>query len=274
MMRLVPRRWKTETWVCSIKGHVVPAARAARLRPSDANLGTDLDDGTRVARCLRCDLWIRATPPAAADADYDVIPPLDQLELPRRGKPLEDAVFLRLIAIDKVIHGFLFTTAAILLIVVELKLPRIQLWAQSLFDDVSGTIDNTGRGSHALLSSELQRLLNLDAGEVRIVFLVLVAYAVSESVEAYGLWRELRWAEYLTVVATAGLLPLEIHELLEQVTVLRLLGLTINVVIVAYLVYAKRLFGLRGGAAALGQTIDWDEILSRPTSPDATAISR
>jgi uncharacterized membrane protein (DUF2068 family) len=273
-MRLVPRRWKSETWVCSIKGHVAPAERAARLRPSDASLGADLDDGTRVSRCLRCDLWIRADPPDAADAAYDVIPPLDQLDLPRRGKPLEDAIFLRLIAIDKIIHGFLFSLASILLIIVELKLPRIQNWAQSMFDDVSGTIDNTGRGSHVLLSSQLQRLLSLDAGEVRVVLLVLIAYAVSESIEAYGLWRERRWAEYLTVIATAGLLPLEIHELVDRVTVLRLLGLFINVVIVAYLVYAKRLFGLRGGAAALEQTIDWDEILSSPTSPDVAVISR
>jgi uncharacterized membrane protein (DUF2068 family) len=272
-MRLVPRRWKNETWVCSIRGHVVPAAGAARLRPQDVNLGVELDDGTRVSRCLRCDLWIRTDPPDEGTATFDVVPPLDEIELPRRGKPLEDAIFLRLIAIDKMIHGFLFSVAAILLVVVELKLPRIQIWAQSLFDDVSGTIDNTARGSHSLLSSQLEKVLDLDAGELRIVLAVLVAYAVSESVEAYGLWRERRWAEYLTVVATAGLLPLEIHELIDRVTVLRVLGLVVNVVIVVYLVYAKRLFGLRGGAAALEQTIDWDEILSSPISPDHTPVS-
>ena len=58
-MRLVPRRWHNETWVCSIKGHVVPAEGAARLRPEDATIGVDLEDGTRVSRCLRCDLWMR-----------------------------------------------------------------------------------------------------------------------------------------------------------------------------------------------------------------------
>src|SRR5690349_8633910 len=100
-MRLVPRRWHNEGWVCSIKGHVVPALGAARLRPEDATIGVDLEDGTRVSRCLRCDLWMRTAPPAAGTAAYDVVPPLTDIELPRRGKPLEDAIFLRLIAIDK-----------------------------------------------------------------------------------------------------------------------------------------------------------------------------
>jgi len=272
-MRLVPRRWKNETWVCSMKGHVVPAERAERLRPEDANLGTDLDDGTRVSRCLRCDLWIRAEPPATADAAFEVIPPLGELDLPRRGKPLEEAIFLRLIAIDKMIHGFLFTVAAITLIIVELKLPRIQTWAQSLFDDVNGTLDNTARGSHSLIAGQLEKVLHLDSSELLVVLTVLIAYAVSESVEAYGLWRERRWAEYLTVIATSGLLPLEIRELLERVTVLRVVGLVVNVVIVAYLVYAKRLFGLRGGAAALEERIDWDEILAHPTSPQVTPVN-
>ena len=31
-----------------------------------------------------------------------------------------------------------------------------------------------------------------------------VIYAVVEGVEAVGLWRERRWAEYLTAIATAG----------------------------------------------------------------------
>ena len=53
-MQLVPSDWHTETWICSIRGHVAPAAGARHLRPTDDRLGVDLGEH-RLARCLRCD---------------------------------------------------------------------------------------------------------------------------------------------------------------------------------------------------------------------------
>lgn len=43
-----------------------------------------------------------------------------------------------------------------------------------------------------------------------------------------------------------------------------------NLVILGYLVWNRRLFGARGGAAALEAVIDWDEILATPISLDHT----
>ena len=65
-----------------------------------------------------------------------------------------------------------------------------------------------------------------------------------------GLWYQRRWAEYLTFIATALFLPLEFFELTRRVSALRLVALVINLAIVAYLVWAKRLFGVRGGVGA------------------------
>jgi uncharacterized membrane protein (DUF2068 family) len=59
-----------------------------------------------------------------------------------------------------------------------------------------------------------------------------------------------RWAEYLTLIVTASFLPLEVYELSERFSVLKVITFVINVAVVVYLLYAKRLFGLRGGAAA------------------------
>ena len=59
-----------------------------------------------------------------------------------------------------------------------------------------------------------------------------------------------RWGEYFAVVATSVFLPLEIHELLNRVTVLRVLALVVNIAAVVWLLWSKRLFGLRGGGAA------------------------
>jgi len=42
-VRLWPRHWNIETLVCSMRGHVTPAATVATLRPGDRELGFDVD---------------------------------------------------------------------------------------------------------------------------------------------------------------------------------------------------------------------------------------
>jgi uncharacterized membrane protein (DUF2068 family) len=69
-------------------------------------------------------------------------------------------------------------------------------------------------------------------------------------VEAVGLWWQKRWAEYLTFIATAVFLPIEVYELSQTLSVLKLITFLLNLAVVIYLLVAKRLFGLRGGAAA------------------------
>ena len=56
-------------------------------------------------------------------------------------------------------------------------------------------------------------------------------------VEAIGLWKRKRWAEYLTTIMTASLLPFEVVALAHRVTFERGLALALNVAIVAYLVF-------------------------------------
>ena len=59
-------------------------------------------------------------------------------------------------------------------------------------------------------------------------------------VEGWGLWREKRWAEYLTVIVTASLIPLEIWEIVRHFTWLKVFALVVNVAIVWYLIYLLR----------------------------------
>jgi len=82
-----------------------------------------------------------------------------------------------------------------------------------------------------------------------------------------------RWAEYLTAVATAGFLPLEINELLDRVTILRVLALVHHVAILVWLVWNKHLFGLQGGEATLIEATDWSEILESPTPASGRVIA-
>ena len=83
-----------------------------------------------------------------------------------------------------------------------------------------------------------------------LVGVAIAAYAGLEGVEAVGLWFAKRWAEYLTFVATIVFLPYEIDELIKSVTALKLVALIINLAVAAYLLYAKRLFGVHGGGRA------------------------
>jgi len=97
---------------------------------------------------------------------------------------------------------------------------------------------------------DLQYLFTVSIRNLYLVGAAIAAYAVLEGVEAVGLWFAKRWAEYLTFVATIVFVPYEIHELLKSVTALKVVALVINLAIAAYLLYAKRLFGMRGGGKA------------------------
>jgi uncharacterized membrane protein (DUF2068 family) len=264
-VRVVPRRWDNETWVCSVRGHVVPAARVARLRPQDGCLGVDLPDGGRLGRCLRCDLWVRCADPTPEQVTGEVLPPVDGLPRPRRGAQLEDAIVTRLIALERALHCVLFTTAALVLAVVDTDLGGLRATSQALSASLQGMVDNSGRGgSHAWLLRHLDDVGSWHLDLIRVLLVVAIAYAVLEGTEAWGLWHERRWAEYLTVVATAGLLPLELYELTERVTVLRLVALVVNLAVLVWLVWAKHLFGLRGGRSAEPAGPDWESLLSAP----------
>lgn len=247
MSRKRPRDY--ETFVCSVRGHAAPAAGVRRLRPGDEVLGIELEDGRRLARCLRCDAWIEADP--VPEGARETLPPHDQLDRPRRGKALRDAIVLRLIAIDRGVHSVVFGLIALTLIVVDVKLGSLQSGARSLSDDLTRLVVDTGRNpSRDFVARQLHRVLSLHPSSLRVLAATAVAYCVVEGVEAVGLWRERRWAEYLTVVATAGFLPFEIHELARRVTAFRIVALVVNIAVLVWLVWSKRLFGIRGGEAA------------------------
>ncbi|NUS50687.1 MAG: DUF2127 domain-containing protein, partial [Nocardioidaceae bacterium] len=96
----------------------------------------------------------------------------------------------------------------------------------------------------------IERLLHTPHGTLVWVTVGVLAYGVLELVEAVGLWLLERWGEYVAVVGTGVFVPLEVYELLEQVTWFRLAALVLNLLAVGYILWTKRLFGIRGGRAA------------------------
>ena len=80
----------------------------------------------------------------------------------------------------------------------------------------------------------------LSPGRLQALGVGAFLYAALFTVEGVGLWRRKRWAEYLTVIATLSLVPLELFELTRAVTPPRLTALVVNFAVVAYLIGRMR----------------------------------
>ncbi len=267
------REWHPETFTCSFQGHDTPAAAVERLRPEDAGVGFDLPDGRRLVRCLRCDVWVQTGPPAPGEATAQTLPPLADLEIPKRGRPLRDSIVLKLIAVDRGVHAILFGALAVALIYLDTHLGSLQSGAARLLQAIDASLSNTGQDpSRDFLSKELTKVLHLHSNTVVVLAGTAVAYSLVEAVEAVGLWKEQRWAEYLTAVATAGFLPFEVKALIDRVTVFRVLTLVVNVAILVWLLWQKRLFGIRGGPQPHDADIDRQELFGPPSPGRGVAM--
>ena len=76
------------------------------------------------------------------------------------------------------------------------------------------------------------------------------AYSALRFAEAYGLWKQRRWAEWFAFGSGTLLIPLEIHELLRGVTLLRSAVFVGNLIIVFYMLYLLRAGRLGAGVVA------------------------
>ncbi len=237
------RKFNFELADCAIHGHVLAGEDVDGIRPEDANLVRE--DGTlRWHRCLRCDSWVPKNPPVVPTRE--VMPDRHDIHLPLRGRPLRDRFILRLIAIDRAIHVLVLGSLAGLVFFYAADRSAIQPGLTRVLSDLQGGVDGPGVHQGGLLG-DFGKALTLKEQTLWIAGVVLTAYAILEGTEMVGLWLTKRWAEYLTFVATTVLLPVEIYELTHGVSVLKLLTLLINLAVVVYLLWAKRLFGLRGG---------------------------
>lgn len=250
--RFVPRfHW--ELLVCGVSGHRLVGLDARHLRPEDA-LVAEERDGVRWHRCLRCDSWLPvaeagAGGAASATRTRDYPPGRDEIELPLRGRPLRDRVILRLIAINRALHFLVLALISGAILLFSANRTDLKHTVYKVITDLQGGVASDAHAKSGLLH-EVDRLFSLQSSRLHLFAVVALAYAIVEGVEAVGLWYARRWAEYLTLIVTASLLPVEVYELAHHLTVFKAGAFLLNVAVVVYLLLAKRLFGLRGGVAA------------------------
>ena len=121
-------------------------------------------------------------------------------------------------------------------VAVFVGLRLLTLWDQN----VQGwAIDFLGRHSIDLgnlyvhdLIEKLAGVGNLQIGEYSIAAFI---YAALLYVEGIGLWLQKRWAEFLAVISTSLLIPVELYEIYEKFTIFRVGILAVNIFIVWYL---------------------------------------
>lgn len=86
---------------------------------------------------------------------------------------------------------------------------------------------------------------------------IAFAYSALRFTEAYGLWKERAWAEWVAFISGTLLLPLEIRELSRGVTLLRSVLFLANLAIVLYMLYLLRAaYQRRLNSAVQAQTRD------------------
>ena len=225
--------------------------------------------GLRWYRCVRCDSWLPLPPPARPTSELP--PAREEIELPLRGRALRDKVVLRIIAIDRAIHFVVLGALAVAVFLVASHQLRLRHEFFLIVNAVQGTSSGTTHTSHHGFVHALQHILELKSSTLYALAAVAAAYAVLEGVEAVGLWYQQRWAEYLTFVATVAFLPYEVWELTKSVSLFKSGALVVNIAIAVYLLLAKRLFGLRGGAAAeaaeRARDIGWEALERTAPAP-------
>jgi uncharacterized membrane protein (DUF2068 family) len=239
-----------ELKACGRHGHITYA-------PDEADLAGRLRSQTALGeawRCLRCGDWVLGAPRGSGPADEAPVPP--------RGKALRQVTILRVLALERVVRAIVLIAAAYG--VYRFSSAQTALkgafgsWlpaAQPLASRFGVDLDRSA------LVHEATKALNAGKGSLVLVAVGLLVYGLVEGVEGVGLWLGKRWAEYLTVVATAVFIPYEVYELTKAVTATKLVAFIINVAAVVYLIVAKRLFGVRGGTRAYERELEGESLL-------------
>ena len=135
---------------------------------------------------------------------------------------------LLLIALFKLTKGILLLVAAIgaFRLLHRDVAETVNHWVDIL------RVDPDNRYIHKLLA----RVLAVTPAQLRAVSAGTFIYAGLLLTEGTGLLLHKRWAEYFTIITTAGLIPLEIYEIVHHLTAAKIWVLIVNVAIVVYLI--------------------------------------
>ncbi len=233
---------------CGRVGHITYA-------PNEPHLRDHMRAQTTAAeywQCLRCGTYVTGGPHGSG--------PAAEVPVIRRGKQIRGDLILKLFAIERAIRVVIFGAVAYgvwryansrsIAQAIKKDIPVVQTFARQLGFTLN----------HALLT-KIQSLLHVSSSNLRLLAAGVTGLAIVSAVEAFALWQAKRWGEYFAMIATSLGLPFEVYELSKSVTVTKLILFVLNVILVAYLVYSRRLFGARGGKEAYEARLRADSVI-------------
>ena len=136
---------------------------------------------------------------------------------------------LRTIAVYKLVK---------VLLLVALALGEVRLRDASLTDKLLVWVSARPHGlGHDVVTHLIQWLSGLTTSRMHTLRIVTLAYAAVFATEGVGLWMQKRWAEWLTVIITASLIPLEVWEMIFRPSIGIGAVLVANTTIVIYLAW-------------------------------------
>jgi uncharacterized membrane protein (DUF2068 family) len=141
--------------------------------------------------------------------------------------PRERTWTIHFIAIEKAVKAtVLIALACKLLTLIDRD---VHAWAEDFV--MRHGIDIANRYIH----TSLERLTGMGNTQLIQISVLAVLYAALLYTEGVGLWLQKRWAEYLTAISTALFIPIEIYEIYERTTWVRIIILALNIFVVWYL---------------------------------------
>ena len=156
-------------------------------------------------------------------------------ELGRMGG--EHDAFIKVIIVERIVKAIVLIAGAIGLLTAG-RTGLLTQWADYAQEQL-----NLNAGNNLILQLALRLLAYLgNFTHLTALAIVAIAYATLEGTEGVGLAMRRRWAEYLTVIATGFLIPYEAYEVVRHITLFKVGALLLNIAVVGYLAYRKRLF--------------------------------
>src|SRR5258708_24385948 len=144
---------------------------------------------------------------------------------------------LRLIAALKLLKGLALLAVGI----GALKLLHKEVAAIVLHWITAFQVDPRGHYIQLLLA----KLAIVDDRRLKELSVGTFIYSAVFLTEGVGLALGKRWAEYLTILTTASLLPIEVYELVKHAGIGKVVALVINLPVVVYLIWELRRFPKR-----------------------------
>jgi uncharacterized membrane protein (DUF2068 family) len=171
------------------------------------------------------------TPPTPDQAPTPAVPVLVPMEtvLPAKAKP---PIMLRLIAALALVKTLLFGLTG--LGVLHLSHHNVEATLDALLRALN--LDPDAEYLHKLVAS----IAGVSVKELRLISFGAFFYATLYLVEGIGLWLDQTWAEWLTIVGSGLLLPIEIREMVRHITLVNTSLFIVNIAVVVYLVMRVR----------------------------------